>query len=321
MLKPPWKNKLIEIRQHKIQPGEHIRVEVPVDRLPTGTEITIPVYVFNSSEPGPTVLLQACAHGDEVNGTETLRRMLCEKIFQVKRGCVIVLPILNIFGFLNHSREIHGKDVNRCYPGAKKGSLARRIAYHHINEIARNVDCVIDLHAGGEQRNNHPQIRFSAASKPSHQLARIFAAPFYFPSKPIIGSFRQQALKLGIPVVVFEGGESLRLDEGAISTAYQGIINILNHLDMLEKKTIKITATETIELSKRRWVRASTAGLFSSHITNGAAVTKGQVLGTIGDAYGESIIHVKSPVDGFIVSINHFPMINSGDAIFSIGSL
>ncbi len=331
MFKPPWKNQLVEIHAQKIPLGRHTRVDIPVDRLATGMEITIPVYIFNSSRPGPTVLIQACAHGDELNGTEILRRMLLERAFHIDTGCVIVLPVLNIFGFLNHTRSIHGKDVNRCYPGARRGSLARRIAYYHLHEITRNVDCVIDLHTGGEQRHNYPQIRFSQASADSYQLAKIFAPPFLFPSKPIMGSFRKQALKLGIPVVVFEGGESLRLDEFAIATGRLGILNILNSLHMLAgspdrhagdcraDQSISNSHGSSIELSTKHWIRAPTAGLFTSDINNGSAVSKGQLLGTIGDAYGHASIKVKAPHDGYVLSINHFPMINSGDALISLG--
>jgi len=114
-----------------IAPGEQKVLKLPIGSLPTGTPIKIPVYVFNGKEKGPTVLLQGGLHGDEINGVETCKRMLVNEYFtSIKKGCVIVIPLLNVYGFIHFSRELpDGKDVNRSFPGSKSGSLAGRIAY------------------------------------------------------------------------------------------------------------------------------------------------------------------------------------------------
>ena len=125
-------NKTITINGDTIKPGEKKLVKINIGRLPTGTIIDIPVHVFNSEHPGPTVLVQAGLHGDEINGVETLRRMLENDDFNIQKGAVIVVPILNIFGFIHFSRDVpDGKDVNRSFPGTKSGSLASRMAYHY----------------------------------------------------------------------------------------------------------------------------------------------------------------------------------------------
>ncbi len=314
-----FKNKVVEIRGEKVQLGESKLIKIPLDRLPTGTLIEIPVYVFNGYEEGPTVLLQGGLHGDEINSVEIVRRMLIDKRYKIQKGCVIVVPLLNIFGFLSLSRELHGKDVNRSFPGSKSGSLASRLAYYLIQEISLNVNFAIDFHTGGGQRSNYPQIRYTEGDEKAHKLANIFKAPMQFTSKRIPKSFRNECFKYNIPVIVYEGGESLRLDEFAINEGIQGTLRVLRFFEMILDSVEIQPAKETIEIKNRRWIRAKVAGIFNSDIENGAFVKKGQVIGNIMDTYGETNTKIKAPKDGYIVSKNYFPIINMGDAIFHFG--
>ena len=321
MFQKDFKNDLVEIRGHKIGLGENKLIKIKIDRLPTGTLIEIPVYIFNGEKAGPTILLQGGLHGDEVNSVELIRRMLIDKNYKIHRGCVIVVPLLNVFGFLNLSRDMHGKDVNRSFPGSKKGSLASRMAYYLMKELVENVDFAIDFHTGGEQRNNYPQIRYTPQDKNAEALAELFNAPFQFGSKLIAKSFRNACFKHHIPVLVFEGGESLRLDEFAIEKGINGTLNILHHFNMIGKEVIIKKATKTINIVKRRWIRAKIAGLFSLNIKNGDKVSKGDTLGYIMDTYGETNLKVKAPNDGYIIAVNNFPIVNMGDALFHLGEV
>jgi len=318
MFEKNFRNEPVEIRGQKVDLGENRLIKIEIDRLPTGTAIEIPIYVFNGKEAGPTILLQAGLHGDEVNGIELVRKMLAKNQFNIKRGCIIVIPLLNIFGFLHFSRDVHGKDVNRSFPGSKTGSLASRIAYVLMREIVNNIDFGIDIHTGANQHNNYPQIRYTPESKEGKKLADIFNAPYQFASKLIPKSFRKEAYKHTIPIIVYEGGEALRLDKFAIKKGIEGVLNILEYFTMIESREDR-SEIVSIQLSQRRWMRAKIAGMFNIRVKNGESVTKGQTLGYITDTYGESTIRVKSPHDGYIIAINNFPVISRGEAIFHIG--
>ena len=319
MFQKDFKNDIVEIRGHKIGLGENKLVRIPVDRSPTGTLIEIPIYIFNGKKPGPTILLQGGLHGDEINSVELIRRMLIDKSYKIQRGCVIVVPLLNIFGFLNLSRDMHGKDVNRSFPGSKKGSLASRFAYYLMKELVINVDFAIDYHTGGEQRNNYPQIRYTANDDKAFALAELFKAPFQFSSKLIPKSFRNECFKKNIPVLVFEGGESLRLDELSVKEGINGTLRILHHFNMINKNVRVEKQTKNITIVKRRWIRAKSSGLFSLNIKNGDKISKGDVLGYIMDTYGETHFKIKAPQDGYVIAVNNFPIVNMGDALFHIG--
>lgn len=320
MFEEEFKNEVVEIRGEKVGLGKSKLIKIPVDRLPTGTLIEIPVYVFNGKKAGPTILLQGGLHGDEVNSVELVRRMLIDKSYKIQRGCVIVVPLLNTFGFLNTNRELHGKDINRSFPGSKKGSLASRIAYYAMKEISLNVDFAIDFHTGGAQRNNYPQIRYTPDDANAKRLAEIFEAPMMFPSKRIPKSFRNECYKHNIPVIVYEGGEALRLEEFPIEEGINGTLRVLRYFKMI-RETVEIPLQkETIKVSERRWVRAKVAGLFSSKVENGQFVKRRQILGHIMDTYGETKFAVKASRDCYIISKNNFPIVNMGDALFHIGN-
>lgn len=311
----------IAIGGEKVAPGEEKLLKINIDRLPTGTLIDIPVYVFNAKEPGPTILVQAGLHGDEINGIEIVRRMLHETRFKIKKGAIIAVPILNIFGFIHFSRDVpDGKDVNRSFPGTKSGSLASRMAYHYVSEIMHQMDFAIDLHTGGAQRHNFPQIRFTKEDDNSRELATVFNAPYSFSSRLIKGSFRNAAFQMGKPAIVFEAGESMRFDDYAILEGMQGILNVMKHFGMITKiEPMYIERMQTVMLSERKWLRAPTAGMFIPELTNGSEIKKGQELGLITDTYAKRSKKIKAPYDGYVFSINHQAVVNQGDALFHIG--
>ncbi len=311
----------IVINDEVIAAGKSKLVQIAIDRLPTGTMIDIPVYVFNAKNPGPTLLVQAGLHGDEVNGIEIVRRMLQDNRFTLESGAVVAVPILNIFGFIHFSRDVpDGKDVNRSFPGSKKGSLASRIAYHYTKQLLPLIDYCIDLHTGGGQRHNYPQVRYTPEDEDSMLLAKIFNAPFMFPASLIKGSFRKEMYGMGKPTVVFEAGESMRFDEYSILEGMQGILNVMKHLKMIDSiSTMYTEKSESVSLNETKWLRAPTAGMFVPQITNGMQVEKGKILGVVINTYEKKGKTLKMPMDGYIICVNHQAVVNQGDALFNIG--
>lgn len=141
------------IGTEKIKKGSSLLMELDIARLPSGTHISMPVHVFRSTTDGPVLLLSGGLHGDEVNGIETVRSMVDSKLFgKLQCGSVIAIPIINVFGFLNFSRDVpDGKDVNRSFPGNEDGSLASYVAYILSNKILPLIDIGLDFHTGGRK--------------------------------------------------------------------------------------------------------------------------------------------------------------------------
>lgn len=302
-----------------IRPGDEVQTRLVISRLPSGTVIDIPVHVYRSRNPGPTVLLLAGMHGDEVNGIETIRRLIRREQLRPLRGSIIAIPILNIYGFLNFSREVpDGKDVNRSFPGNPRGSLASRVAHRFMREIMPLIDYGIDFHTGGAARSNTPQIRCLLHEDPEiDALAAAFAAPFTLNAGLRPGSLREAAMQQGRRIIVYETGESLRLDEIGIELATAGTFRVLQYLGMAAAATPP--EHPGVVCVRSTWLRARYAGLFRSFVRNGDYVEKGHVYGSVADPYGETAVRLESPVAGYIIGLNHMPVVNQGDALVHVG--
>ena len=80
-------------------------------------EPTIALHVFEAPEPGPTALIQAGIHGDEVAGVHALCEMLEDEI-RPTHGKLIICPVMNPPAYRARQRAaIGGLDLNRCFPG------------------------------------------------------------------------------------------------------------------------------------------------------------------------------------------------------------
>lgn len=235
---------------------------------------------------------------------------------------ILERSIINIFGFINQTREFPDKrDLNRVFPGSKNGSLASRFAHFLVTEIIPNVDYAIDFHAGGASRFNAPQIRIVPNNPELKELAAVFNSPFTLYSKNIQGSFRNACTKLGVKMLLFEGGKSLDLNDMITEDGVQGSKRFLKHLNMLNLDVEAFKKEqETIFIEKSNWVRSNFSGMFHGLINIGSYVKKGEVLAMISDPFGKVEHKLKAPNDGYVINVNDAPIVYQGDAVFHIST-
>lgn len=309
----------MRINGTNIGSGENTRVNLNVYYMPTGARMEIPVHVFRSKKKGPSVLFMAGMHGDEINGIEILRNLLKEKYFEsLDRGSVVAIPIVNVVSFLNSSRELpDGRDLNRCFPGTKRGSLGSRIAYDMMNKIIPQIDVGVDFHTGGHEINNYPQVRCVFSEPKSVELAKAFGSPFILNSAYREKSLRKEAANLGKSILVYEAGESNRFNTIGITEGINGCLRMMKHLKMLDVPTKK---AESITLNNSKWIRAKISGLFRTTKKFGTFVEKDQVIGTVSSPYADLEKQLIAPTDGFLIGINNKPVVNEGDALIHIGT-
>lgn len=315
----PNNNELIILKE-TILPGESKTINMEIAKLQTMTKLKIPIIVERSKKPGPTVLFSAGLHGDEINGVEIVRQLITQKINKPSCGTIICIPVLNVFGFVNQSRQFpDGRDLNRVFPGSKGGSLASRFAYYILKEVIPHVDYIVDFHAGGASRFNAPQIRIVPNDAELKALSEVFNAPFGLYSKNISGSFRNACTKMGKKILLFEGGKSAHIDLHITREGIEGSKRFLEHLNMLSSKQKTILPKKnTIYIKKSSWIRANSSGMFHVEVKINAFVNKGQLLATISDPYGKVEHKVKAPNSGYIINVNDASIVYQGDAIFHI---
>ncbi|WP_033959818.1 succinylglutamate desuccinylase/aspartoacylase family protein [Psychroserpens jangbogonensis] len=311
---------ILEILGEKVALGESATVTFEVAKLHTRNTLDVPIIIERSKKPGPTVLMTAGIHGDEINGVEIVRQIIAKGINKPKKGTIICVPVINVFGFLNMDRLFpDGRDLNRVFPGGAKGSLASRVAHFVMKEIVPHADFIIDFHTGGADRFNAAQIRITKDNPVLSELAHVFGAPFIYYSKNRNKSFRNSCYKLGVPMLLFEGGKSFNIHSNITNTGVNGAKRILNHLDMLNSKfKASKPKTKATIISDSKWLRAKYSGMFKATVAINTYVEKNEVLGNITDPYGSFNHFVKAPNAGYIFNVNESPIIYQGDAVFHI---
>jgi predicted deacylase len=311
-----------EINGIKIEPGQRKKIDIDIAKLYDYTDMTLPLEVMRSKKDGPTLFVSAAMHGDEINGVEICRRLLQQKILKKIKGTLIVVPIINVFGFNNKSRYLPDRrDLNRSFPGSASGSLASRLADVFVKEIVDKSTHGIDLHTGAIHRSNLPQIRASLHVPETERLAKAFGSPVVINSTIRDGSLRSVVVKKDIRLLIYEAGEALRFDENAIRSGLFGILSVMKEIGMLEdlpfsrrKKKQVFTAQSSY------WVRAADSGIVSSAKKLGARVKANELLCRISDPFSNHITKISAPKAGIIIGKSELPLVSEGDALFHIAN-
>lgn len=311
---------MLNILGEQVPLGARRTINFNIATLYTSTKVEIPVIIERSKVPGPTVLITAGIHGDEINGVEVVRQIIAKKINKPAKGSIICIPVLNVFGFLSMNRFFpDGRDLNRVFPGTKNGSLASRFAYQFINEILPAADYCLDFHTGGASRFNAPHIRVAPDNKELVSLAKVFNAPFTLLSKNLDGSYRATCAKKGKKILLFEGGKSLSSSKEVAKEGVHGTMRVLHHLGMLHSNfDYPEPNYDSLLVEKSFWMRAKYSGLLHIKIPIGKHVEKNEILASITDPYGKMRHVVKASNDGYVINVNESAIVYKGDAIFRI---
>ncbi len=311
-----------EIGGERIEPGTRRLVELPVSRLSNHLPISLSVHVLHGREPGPTLFVSAAVHGDEINGVEIIRRLLRIEELKDLEGTLLCIPVVNAFGFIARSRYLPDRrDLNRAFPGNASGSLAARLAHLLMREVVARSDLGIDLHTASANRENLPQIRASFEVRDAREIATAFAAPLMLTAPEREGSLREAARALGIPVVVYEGGEGLRFDETAIRTGVRGILGVMASKGMIRIPASLAAGEHSIHAQSSRWLRAPEGGVLLSYRSTGDTLEPNEMIGAIANPYEDVLTEIRSPKRGIIIGRTRLPVVNQGDALFNMAWL
>lgn len=313
----------------EVKAGRSAIGEVPIPRLVTGTPVSLPLRVVHGRHDGPTVLVSSAIHGDELGGVEIVRRVTEALAPADLHGTVILVPIVNIHGFLTGDRYLPDRrDLNRSFPGSATGSLASRIAHVFMDQLVTRCDVGIDLHTGSDHRTNLPQVRAELDDPVTHDLATAFGAPVLLQAKLRDGSLRAAGLAAGVTMLLYEGGEALRFDEPAIVAGVDGIRRVAHHLGMTpdaEPPPLPLDeeGRPRIPIVSRRsaWVRARRSGVTSMATDLGDRVAKGDLLALVHDSLGHRLSRARAPFDGVVIGRRQHPLVHQGDAIVHVARI
>jgi len=299
--------------------GERRIINLPVARLYTHADLSMPVEVVNGRHDGPRLFVSAAIHGDELNGVEIIRRLLRHSSIKRLRGTLIAVPVVNVHGLLHRSRYLPDRrDLNRSFPGAAHGSLAARIANLFMREIVAKSTHGIDLHTGAVHRDNLPQVRAHLDDPETRRLAEAFGTPVLLNSDIRDGSLREAAADRGIPMLLYEGGEALRFDEIVIKVGLRGVLSVMRTLGMIPAAKRREPRVKPVIAQSSTWIRAPESGILWSGLALGARLSKGDVIGRIAAPLVDSEHAVEAPGDGILIGRTRLPLVYEGEALFHV---
>ncbi len=303
-----------------IAPGQACDVELAVGESYSGITVRIPIHVRRASEDGPNVFVTAAMHGDEINGSGAVRQLMQDEGFQLLRGTVIFVPVLNILAFDRHSRYLPDRrDLNRSFPGSATGTLASRMARTIFDALVARCDYGIDLHTAAVRRTNYPTIRGDLSDPAVRGLAKAFGCEIIMNSKGPRGSFRREACQAGCPTIIMEGGEVWKVEPRIVEATVRGVTNVLRSLKMLDG--LPETPDHQVIVQSSKWIRAERGGFLQFHVQPGEIVKKGQPLATNTTLLGRERSVLQAPFNAIVIGMSTLPATSPGEPVCNLGKL
>jgi hypothetical protein len=269
------------------------------------SEIKIPVTIINGTKDGPLLGIVAGEHGCEYPGIMTAAKISREINPKKLNGGLVILPVVNTPSFENRAMWVNPIDQDRLwdkYPGKLDGTISQIMAYNVFNEVILKCNYVLQLHSGDLNEALYPHVIFRKTGKKKiDQVLNDFVSLFdiqyilEYHEPEGNGTLMVEASKKDIPTVVLEAGQKGLLEKEDVDLFYDGIINVIKYLKMIDGKPkfYKPTMLKGVVdvLSKH-------GGILYSHVKLGSLAKKGDLLGEIWNVRGEILEELRAPIDG-----------------------
>ncbi len=289
---------------------------------PDGSQFRIPVIVIEGDKDGPTLLVDACTHGDEYEGAEAIIQMADKLQTETFAGTFIGVPALNFEAFSCISRVSlsDGFNLNRIFPGNKETYITHRLAYIYMERVVEYADFVITFHGGGDVLHLEPIIGYlpgdDEISRKTLELAKAFNQKFIWRMQNLpfngVSSIEYKNI-LGIPSILPEVGSHcgrLYDREKNVKICYDGITNVMLALKMLDGELPVPVEKMHVEL---HYLHSRNGGIQRLVKKKGEIVEEGEILGEIYDVFGNKIEELKAPYRGVVIGFWSVPVIRPGD--------
>jgi len=305
----------IEIAGQRFGPGAIADAEIAASESSAGNPVVVPVRVWRGPEPGPVVSVTGTVHGDEINGLGAVRTLILEPGFELRRGTLLLTPVVSVPAFERSSRYMPDRrDPNRAFPGTPTGSLTSRFVHAVFSEVVVKADYLIDLHSAAQRRTNYPNVRADLDHPGVRALAELFGAELVVHGRGPEGSLRRAAVEAGVPAIILEAGEPWKFEPAMMEVAVRGVRSVLAGLGMIDATPdaphtpqFRVFARET------RWVRSDHGGILRFHVGPGDDVDAGQVLATVTTLLGRELGRLEAPEAGVVLGMTTMPTVVPGD--------
>lgn len=292
--------------------------------------LAVPLVEVTGSADGPTLTVIAGVHGCEYASMAGVRRWIADLTTRHLRGRVRAVPVLNVTAFAARSPFVvpeDGKNLNRCFPGDPRGTLADRLAYATFTQLISGSDAVIDAHCGDLVEALQPFALYEAgpAEDRARALATAYGLPYVIrqeagPGRAVTGSTSGAAAEAGIPAITAEAGGCGLVEEHAVALHVAGLNRVLETLGMAAGAAPRPSAEPTV-LGRFLWLRCQHAGWWEAAVAAGDRVAEGQVLGRVTNLDGSYVQEtIVAPADGVIIFLTSSPAVASDGLLLGLGA-
>ena len=335
---------------YELNRGEKLQVMLH----PNGREYEIPTTLICGAQEGTgmTLLITAQIHAGEYNGTAAAMR-LAKKIDPKKlRGNVILMHCVNTAGFWQQAPRFIPQDhtdLNMNYPGNEKGTIGQQVAAWFVKEIFPTVDFIADLHGGGMSETLAPCIFFPRAPKVRDcvlEAAKKMNVEYLIASSNSVGEYGYAANYMDIPGFILECGYGGLTREEWVQQVEECMKLLLDHFDMylleppaeltvsgaLSKESVwELSAKNSAQdlpmrkkyrkklFEETEYLESDMRGVWYPAICENQSVKKGDLLGELGDFFGNMKKRYYAIGDGTVVYYTSGMSVLEGDALVAYG--
>ncbi len=299
-------------------------VKKAVAILEDGCSLAIPYWMIDSGKRGPSLVLIAAQHGNEVQGAEVARRFqkLCSE--QLIAGKVWLIPMANLPAIRKrrHSFDLGPEENNRLnphklhnmqrhWPGNPEGNDTGRIAWSLYQSIFRHCSHVVDLHCWEHVKAAETLVYYD--HEPSRIMGDVTTTRFISSSPvPEVKSntlmLRRLMVEKGNGAITIELSGQYQIQELQVQTGLSSMINIAKRLGMIQGEPELSGKHIERRSDNSHEVVASCSGIFMPGFSEEKGrilvpednVIKGQMLGHIINEIDLKKEIVHAPVNGYL---------------------
>ena len=297
------------------------RFSIPVSTLASGYTLSIPVLTMTGARPGPRIGVSAMIHGDEIDGLLIVRELWRTIEPSELSGSLWLMPVANPLAMeaISRNTPIDMLDMNRLFPGTSDGWLSEQQAHAIASGFISQVDCLIDIHAGG----TFPWVDYCYVLNDEAFSRAFLSALLYKPSSMYQGTTAAVALARNIPITVVEIGGGYHDQDEHVRNGVRGVLNMMRHVSALPGQVER--RPRQLLLNEIKVMRPRHGGLCipARALTPTTWLDAGEKLADIVSPHSfDTLETMTTPFERNVVVLtrNYVTRINPGDYAFMMGN-
>lgn len=313
--------------------GTKQRFHLLIDNLPDGQSLIFPAIVARGKQPGKTLLVTGCVHGDEYEGPVAIQDIYEALDVEKMQGTFFGIPVVNGPAFFVGQREGGWDHLNlaRIFPGSPNGAPSMRIAHAFQTYVVSQADFYLDIHSGGNAYAMKPfagyQIRPGKLGQTQKEASIAFGLDLVWGTAPLPGRSLSAAADNNVPAMYVELRGEGRCRPDQLETTKQGVHNVLAYLNIITHDfptqpppyCFETPGGESGHLQLDH--PAPTSGIFVPAVELWSAVEQGDCLGWIRHPDGTVLAQVNSDRAGRVLFMRTLPRVFSGDFLVYVLAL